>query len=256
MPAASNIDSDKATSRHPTHLRASCIDDPSPKDFKGKIPPSSHPAPMPPPPTSPTTPPTCTACLDPLPGPHLLISTHALCHPCFRHLFTLALTDETSYPASWAGHPFSANRYAHILGPSLLAAYERKATEYACPVQKRVFCSRTDPPRRPEKCGSFVGRWKEGREGACVKCESCAWYTCLRCEESFSTGDVGGAEVGIEHECDPQRDLELEERAFRGLKRGVQWQLCPNEKCKRRVELSDGCNHMRCVCRMHFCLCL
>lgn len=59
--------------------------------------------------------------------------------------------------------------------------------------------------------------------------------------------------MGIEHECDPQRDLELNERAFRGLKRGVQWQLCPNEKCKRRVELSDGCNHMRCVCRMHFC---
>jgi hypothetical protein len=88
---------------------------------------------------------------------------------------------------------------------------------------------------------------------ACVKCEACAWYTCLRCEESFSTSDVEGANAAIEHECDPHRDREFEERAFRGLKRGSEWQICPNEKCKRRVELSDGCNHVRCVCREHFC---
>jgi hypothetical protein len=75
----------------------------------------------------------------------------------------------------------------------------------------------------------------------------------LRCEESFSTGDVGGVEVEIEHECDARRDGEIEERAFKGLVRGKEWQVCPNEECKRRVELSDGCNHMRCVCRMHFC---
>jgi len=87
----------------------------------------------------------------------------------------------------------------------------------------------------------------------CVKCEGCQWYTCLRCEESFSTGDVGGVEAAIEHECDARRDGELEERAFKGLERGREWQECPNEECKRRVELSDGCNHMRCVCRMHFC---
>jgi len=87
----------------------------------------------------------------------------------------------------------------------------------------------------------------------CVKCAGCAWYTCLRCEKSFSTGDVVGVETVIEHECDPSRDWEVEEPAFRGLKRGREWQLCPNEGCKRRVELSDGCNHVRCFCRMHFC---
>lgn len=79
------------------------------------------------------------------------------------------------------------------------------------------------------------------------------WYTCLRCEESFSTTDTAGAETAIEHECDPTKHSELEERAFNGLQRGVQWQICPNQNCKRRVELSEGCNHMRCECRTHFC---
>lgn len=79
------------------------------------------------------------------------------------------------------------------------------------------------------------------------------WYTCLRCEESFSTTDVAGAETAIEHECDPRKHSEMEERAFNGLQRGRQWQVCPNPTCKRRVELSEGCNHMRCECRTHFC---
>ena len=101
-----------------------------------------------------------------------------------------------------------------------------------------------------------MGRWcglELGLARRCVKCEECAWYTCLRCEESFSTGDVAGAEVAIEHECDSRKDGELEERAFKGLTQGREWQICPNEECKRRVELSDGCNHVRCVCRTHFC---
>lgn len=79
------------------------------------------------------------------------------------------------------------------------------------------------------------------------------WYTCLRCEESFSIGDVAGEKINSVHECDPSRNAELEERAFKGLVRGVDWQLCPNNNCKRRIELSDGCNHVRCHCRTHFC---
>lgn len=194
---------------------------------------------------------TCTACLESLAGPHLLIDSNPLCHDCFRHLFPLALDSESSYPASWAGHPLSAARYAHILGPDLLHDYQAKASEYACPAQERVFCSRTDPPRHPEACGKFVGRWREIK--TCVRCEACMWYTCLRCEESFSTDDFAGTEVQIEHECDPRRDQELEERAFKGLQKGKDYQVCPNQACKRRVELSDGCNHVRCVCRTHFC---
>jgi len=199
----------------------------------------------------------CTACTDALhhPTPHLLIDSSPLCHACFRHLFTLAIESESSFPASWASHPLSASHYAHILGPALLSAYRAKEIEYACPAQERVFCSRTDPPRRPEACGTFVGRWRETRtDGSfCVRCDECAWYTCLRCEETFSTGDVAGSQAAIAHECDPSRDKELQERAFAGLKRSRDWQLCPNENCKRRVELKDGCNHVTCVCKTHFC---
>ncbi|KAM0723422.1 hypothetical protein Q7P37_000408 [Cladosporium fusiforme] len=195
---------------------------------------------------------TCTACTSTLTGPHLEIESSPLCHPCFQHLFTLALHSESSYPANWGGQKLSAPRYAYILGPTLLHAYLAKETEYACPARERVFCARTDPPRRPDECGNFVGRWQEAK--VCVRCEACMWYTCLRCEESFSTSDaVPGREISIAHECDPSRDREVEERAFKGLVRGREWQMCPSERCKRRVELKEGCNHVVCVCGAHFC---
>ena len=171
-------------------------------------------------------------------NPYLKIDSSPLCHACFRHLFTLALHSESSFPASWASHPMSATRYAHVLGPALFSAYLAKETEYACPAQERVFYSRTDPPRKPQPCGTFVGRWRETRTGHaafCVKCEKCAWYTCLRCEETFSTRTVEGSQAAIAHECDPSRDVELEERAFAGLKKGRDWQVFPNERCRRRV---------------------
>lgn len=209
-----------------------------------------------------STEPTCITCLLPLAPthPHLLIQSYPICHPCFRHLFHLATQSEHSHPASWGGNPLSAPRYAHILGPDLLRDYEAKSAEYAVPVGERVFCKQTDWPRRREECGRFVGRLRVGdgeARGGCVKCEQCKWYTCLRCEETFSTSGSersDGGKVELEHECDASRKAELEERAFRGLKRGVEWQLCPNtEGCKRRVELREGCNHVVCACGTHFC---
>ena len=79
------------------------------------------------------------------------------------------------------------------------------------------------------------------------------WYTCLRCEDSFSTSDTSGSQILIEHHCDPKREPEIEERAFKGLKLGKDYQICPSEACKRKIELSHGCNFIRCHCRATFC---
>lgn len=83
----------------------------------------------------------CTVCLETLIGSHLLIDANAICHDCFRDLFTHAISSESSYPASWAGRALIATRYAHILGPQLLGAYEAKAVEYACPPQESLLLS-------------------------------------------------------------------------------------------------------------------
>ncbi|KAK5112838.1 hypothetical protein LTR85_011065 [Meristemomyces frigidus] len=45
-----------------------------------------------------------------------------------------------------------------------------------------------------------------------------------------------------------------EDAAFAGLERGKHWQFCPKEGCRRRVELSEACNHIVCgFCDTGFC---
>lgn len=194
---------------------------------------------------------TCTICCETQTGNHLKIDSEAVCHNCFRRPFSLAIASEEDYPAHWGTRILSANRWQHILGPDLFAKYQAKSQEYSCPVDQRIYCTRTDPPRRPDPCGHFMGRWRNKRD--CVRCEKCMWYTCLRCSDSFSPSDTSGAQTSIDHSCDPKREEEFENRAFQGLKLGKDYQICPNEACKRKVELSHGCNYIRCHCRTSFC---
>lgn len=50
------------------------------------------------------------------------------------------------------------------------------------------------------------------------------------------------------HSCE---EVIKENKAFEGLEKGKDYQSCPS--CRRRIELSDGCNHISCVCGTGFC---
>lgn len=174
-----------------------------------------------------------------------------ICVACFRELFELAIKDEAEYPAHWGPTRLDYELYYSHLGEDLYTRYEAKASEYKIPVRERVYCKRTDPPRRPDPCGHFVGPWNAKKE--CVRCKKCMWYTCLRCEETFSPGDSSGEETDIAHDCDPTKNSELNSRALTNQQRGIDFQICPNSECQRVWAIWDGCNHMRCSCRTYFC---
>lgn len=202
-------------------------------------------------PTQPTNmaPFTCQACTDDFEKGAIRIDGNKICPNCLRHIFELALKDEADYPAHWGTTQLDRRHYRNIIGRELYERYKAKEIEYACPTSDRVYCARTDPPRRPDRCGGFIGRWDD--RATCVRCEKCMWYTCIRCEESFSTGEVQGSETTIDHICDPSRESEINARALQGLARGKDYQICP--ACQRPWALWDGCNHMRCTCKAHFC---
>ncbi|KAK6389994.1 hypothetical protein LTR65_006047 [Meristemomyces frigidus] len=50
-----------------------------------------------------------------------------------------------------------------------------------------------------------------------------------------------------------KRAEEADAAAFEGLVRGKDYQLCPNKRCGRRIQLEAGCNHIYCLCSQQFC---
>ena len=177
-----------------------------------------------------------------------------VCNDCIKAFFEHAVQSEQNWPPKWRGITLDAEdvAYRHVFDMSFLRKYRRVAQEWNTPHADRIYCRTTDPPRRPDQCGRFLGRLRDRRK--CQRCEKCKWYTCLRCLESFSTSDVRGKSADIDHECDPSEEVRQRTRAFSGLLRGKHYQDCPNGQCKLRVELAEACNHMQCPsCGTHFC---
>lgn len=188
---------------------------------------------------------TCDICCDEFRDyTSVYIDRCTVCVPCIRKMFRKALDFEHEYPPQWAGEELHPTQFKHILQADFIAAYERQEVEYKTPPNKRVYCQHMLMKRsaegRPttEACGKFLG--VRGRRVAqnqllLARCEECDNMTCMVCD-GFTADAVGI----FRHQC-PGRSRVNEERAraFAGLKRGKDWQQCPNRTCGRRIELSE-----------------
>ncbi|KAK3707315.1 hypothetical protein LTR37_012159 [Vermiconidia calcicola] len=178
----------------------------------------------------------CDLCCDDLAGGiSTTLDSSKVCAPCVRRIFSTSMSSEAYFPPRWGGHALDIWDFRHVIDTIFLAQFQKKADEWTCPPNERIYCRRTDPPRRPEECATFLGRRTDSK-----KCRH--------------TSDAEGKEAKIKHHCDPSVEQELRQRAFHGLKRSKDYQDCPNPKCQRRVELSDGCNCIQCPsCKIEFC---
>jgi hypothetical protein len=192
------------------------------------------------------------------------IDGNSVCIKCVKQMFDKALKFEHNYPPKWSGrlHP---SEFGHILSADYIAKYEDKEVEYNTPPNRRVYCQYdVERIKESEKgamesctetCGAFLGvRRKFIKDDILVfgrcKDNGCAKVTCMVCDY-YCNND---AQNMLQHIClgKSQAD-EKRTQAFSGLKRGKDWQQCPDRRCQRRVELSEACNHISCQCGMGFC---
>ena len=100
-------------------------------------------------------------------------------------------------------------------------------------------------------CATFVGRLLPHgvvatSHGVVTKrrCVSCNTSACMVCGGKCDR--YGPPTYEIMHECAGSKIKaeEDEAEAFEGLVRGKQYQICPAEHCKRKLELQDGKCHL------------
>ncbi|KAK4953806.1 hypothetical protein LTR10_008410 [Elasticomyces elasticus] len=174
------------------------------------------------------------------------------CKGCMRKFFDHALETESNFPPRWLGQVLDPRDFQHVLSRTYLRRYDAQNREWGCPAQQRIYCHHPEPSGRREQCGTFLGRWIATT--TCQRCEKCKAYTCLRCSAALPPVQTTAERVNIDHHCDPTLELRAREQAFAGLQRGKDYQDCPRQDCKRRVELESACNHMTCPsCGTDFC---
>jgi hypothetical protein len=184
-----------------------------------------------------------------------------VCPPCVREMFDKALEFEHEYPPKW-GTSLHPSEFNHIISKDFIKTYERKEIEYRTQPDRRIYCqhmveraaeedNRTSATTR-ELCGEFIGvRQRMSKSDMLVlgRCRKCKNATCMACDDCSSD-----PATMLQHICTGKSSAnEQRAQAFVGLKRGKEWQQCPNRLCARRIELSAACNHITCTCGMGFC---
>lgn len=190
----------------------------------------------------------CPCCLDAqIPSDQFVtvVPGDRLCFECFNRGikpdFVAAFSHEFNHPVYHYGHILDINNFASFFSPEFLTAYHLKLQEYAVPVPDRLYCNSATQ----QVCGQFMGS-KATSLSPMVLCSSCSTpgdpvHICTQCSNSFH-GDVNN------HTCQSDQD------PLSQLTRGVHYQVCPNEACEAKIELSAACNSMTCtMCRSRFC---
>lgn len=184
-----------------------------------------------------------------------------VCPPCVREIFDKALKFEHEYPPRW-GIPLHPSEFNHIISKDYIDSYKHKEIEYKTQPGRRIYCQHmvervvgednSAGGTTQEPCGEFIGvRQKSNKSDMLVlgRCRTCKNATCMVCDDYFSD-----PATMLQHICTGKSSAnEQRAQAFVGLKRGKDWQQCPNRLCARRIELSAACNHITCTCGMGFC---
>lgn len=191
-------------------------------------------------PSPPSKPPsrkiTCITCRDdeiPVLKSSKLSCGHRMCHACIKRVFVLSTQDPQLMPPKCCTEEMiPLERVQHLFSEAFKKRWNKKFDEYS--TANRLYCPSKgcgewiDP--KHIKLDRVVGR----RFGVCGKCKT---KVCKKC----------GLRWHGARDCD--NDDETKKVIDMGKEQG--WQRCYS--CRAMVQLSEGCNHMKCRCGVEFC---
>ena len=194
----------------------------------------------------PTSP--CGLCLEQRTQKLVQVAEDMVCEPCFKDYivprFRDGLVGENDFPIRWGTEVLDPADYLQFLPSGYMGKYSERERECKTPHNLRVYCNHQVKGQSTTQCGRFLGSRQAPTDSKPIfLCSACKERTCAMC-----TMPVQG--IKYEHTC-AQNEQGFAVDPLEGLTKGKDYQICPS--CQLKVELRDGCNHVRCRCSAEFC---
>ena len=175
----------------------------------------------------------CDACFQKNMEGFVFACGHASCRSCLRTLFLTALGDSSLLPLQCCELPLDMNVVDDLLKPQDAETLRNRLNEMSA--KDKMFCP---------SCGAFSNLDLVDKSlSAEMPCHGCGVLLCVICKtrsHSRITCEVN------------QRIGDDDDKEVLNLAKSKGWKQCPN--CNILIELSIGCNHMKCEnCKHLFC---
>ena len=176
------------------------------------------------------------------------------CIDSLRPLFQAVVDqrDQDAYPPRVGGTRIhSISRFERELKPDFVRRYREAERMFSSgPPLDRIFCPH--PSMRlghqdGDLCNVFIDpRRLIGEAHQWEECPECRREVCTSCERRRTDASEGET-------CERIEALRAREQEVHGEDRGRAYQLCPNPRGERRLDLAAACNHLTCICGQSFC---
>ncbi|RYP14428.1 hypothetical protein DL765_006371 [Monosporascus sp. GIB2] len=166
-----------------------------------------------------------------------LVCGHPWCKDCLNNNLRASLSSRQNYPPRCCRstpNGIDLSAIQAYLDEDVLLRFIDVREEYAS--KDPTFCF--DP-----KCGTFIPVPETESQ------QTAQWVTCQRCKKVTCTECKGDKDL---HPT-PEQHPDLISKEDRELAEKEGWKQCPNRKCRKMIERTEGCDHMECECGTHFC---
>ncbi|RYP85303.1 hypothetical protein DL770_005049 [Monosporascus sp. CRB-9-2] len=166
-----------------------------------------------------------------------LVCGHPWCKDCLNNNLRASLSSRQNYPPRCCRstpNGIDLSAIQAYLDEDVLLRFIDVGEEYAS--KDPTFCF--DP-----RCGAFipVSETQSQQNAQWVTCQHCKKITCTECKGDKDLHPT------------PEQHPDLISKEDRELAEKEGWKQCPNQKCRKMIERTEGCDHMKCECGTHFC---
>ncbi|MCO5558375.1 hypothetical protein L7F22_011957 [Adiantum nelumboides] len=127
---------------------------------------------------------------------------------------------------------------------------QKRLMESSIPEAERVYCPYSYcsalMDRRNFNVNTVTSAASSSTASACKKCLECARLFCMECRVPWHVSMTCDYYQSLPPQFQDKQDAQLHQLAA-----NQRWQRC--KKCRRMIELSEGCYHMTCRCGYEFC---
>ncbi|XP_020240594.1 uncharacterized protein LOC109819306 [Cajanus cajan] len=195
----------------------------------------------------------CSICCDDKPVPIMIMlkCSHTFCSHCLRAYADGKVQScqvPVRCPQPGCKYCISVSECRSFLPFTSFESLEKAVSEANIDHSDRIYCPfpNCSVLLDPHECLSARASSSSQSDNSCIECPVCQRFICVDCKVPWHS-----SMSCVEYQNLPEEERDASDITLHRLAQNKRWKRC--QRCRRMIELTQGCYHMTCWCGHEFC---